>query len=131
MVSPVSNGANGRDSAGRFSPGCRGGPGNPHARRVAELRATLFDTVTVDDFRAIVGKVVERAKSGDLAAIKELLDRLLGKPTTFVDVEAVATLSGHSAADSAALRRELLNDPAYLDFLRRNAITEDGGSGTD
>ena len=31
-------GDNGRDARGRFAPGNAGGPGNPFARRVAELR---------------------------------------------------------------------------------------------
>jgi hypothetical protein len=78
---------NGRSANGRFGPGNRGGPGNPHGRRVAELRAILLEAVSDDDFRAIAAKLVERAKSGDLFSIRELLDRLMGKPVATVAVE--------------------------------------------
>jgi hypothetical protein len=82
------NGSNGRGAAGRFAAGNPGGPGNPHARRVAAMRAILLEAVTDDDLRAIVAKLVAMAKDGDLAAIRELLDRTLGKspPAVALDV---------------------------------------------
>ncbi len=83
---PSPNGSNGRDLAGRFAVGNPGGPGNPHASRVAALRAVLLDAVTDDDLRAIIAKLVTMAKGGDVAAGRELLDRLLGKPLTGVAV---------------------------------------------
>ena len=80
--SPSPNGDNGHDPAtGQFTPGNAGGPGNPHGRRVARLRALLAEAVTDGDLRAIVGKLVDRAKAGELAAIRELLDRIIGRPT--------------------------------------------------
>lgn len=77
MVAPSPNG---RNSNGRFSPGNSGGPGNPHAKKVGQLRSALIDAVSPADIAAIVGKLVERAKSGDVRAIREVLDRTLGKP---------------------------------------------------
>src|SRR5689334_20040804 len=68
-----------RDGNGRFLPGNRGGPGNPHAKKVAQLRSALLETVTPEDMRTIVLKLVEMAKGGDLPAIRELLERTLGK----------------------------------------------------
>jgi ATP-dependent exoDNAse (exonuclease V) beta subunit len=44
------------------------------------LRVLLLESVTEDDFREIVRALVKRAKDGQLAAIHELLTRLLGKP---------------------------------------------------
>src|SRR5438067_2077329 len=38
-----------RDADGRFVKGNRGGPGNPFARRVAELRRELLEAVSADD----------------------------------------------------------------------------------
>jgi len=75
--------------AGRFAAGNPGGPGNPHARRVATLRALLFEAVTDDDLRAVVGKLIEQAKGGDLAAIREPLDRTLGKAPAAVALDVV------------------------------------------
>lgn len=69
----------GRDRNGRFARGNSGGPGNPFARRVAQLRAVMMETVSDDDMRAVVQTLLTLAKSGDVAAIKLLLDRLLGR----------------------------------------------------
>ncbi len=82
MSSPSRNGDNGGSdpATGRFARGWKGGPGNPHAKRVGELRSALLASVTPDDLRAVVAKLVQRAKDGDIRAIKELLDRTLGKP---------------------------------------------------
>jgi hypothetical protein len=71
---------NGRDGRGRFAKGNKGGPGNPYAGRVAELRAALFEAVTPEDIRAIIAVLVTQAKSGDLHAAREVLDRCLGRP---------------------------------------------------
>ena len=70
----------GRDANGRFAPGNRGGPGNPHAKKVAQLRSALLETVTVDDMKAVMLKLVATARDGDLPAIKEMFERVLGKP---------------------------------------------------
>lgn len=77
---PSTNGSNGRDSAGRFTAGNGGGPGNPHAQRVARYRSLLLQAVSENDFRKIVKTLVDRATKGDFAAARLLLDRLLGRP---------------------------------------------------
>lgn len=74
---------NGRLNNGRFGIGNGGGPGNPFASQVGKLRSVLLETVTPNDMKAVVVKLVERAKGGDLAAMKLLLDRTCGK--SFVD----------------------------------------------
>jgi len=75
---PKSNGQNGRTPGGRFTKGNKGGPGNPFARRVAELRAVLLNAVTDQDLKEVVTTLIGQAKAGDVASIKELLQRLLG-----------------------------------------------------
>jgi len=87
---PSPNGGNGRDARGRFAKGYRGGPGNPNAKRVAELRAMIRDAVTQNDLKAVVGALIEKAKGGDVMAARELLDRLVGKPAAGVDPEKQA-----------------------------------------
>ena len=84
---PSQTGDNGRDTKGRFAQGNRLARGNPHAKRVAELRAMIRDAVTQDDLKAVVGALIEKAKGGDVMAARELLDRLVGKPATAVDPE--------------------------------------------
>lgn len=78
---PSPNGTIGRDSNGRFAPGNPGGPGNPFASKVGRLRSALFEAVTEDDIRQIAERLVKMAKDGDLAAIREVLLRTLGRPT--------------------------------------------------
>ncbi len=70
----------GRDGHGRFAKGNRISRGNPLARRVARLRAALVRAVTPEDIAAVVEALVKKARSGDVAAARELLDRTLGKP---------------------------------------------------
>lgn len=75
------NGENGRDSRGRFLPGNPGGPGNPHARKVAALRASLLSAVNTTMLRRIVRALIAKAVNGDVVAAREVLDRVLGKPS--------------------------------------------------
>jgi len=76
---PSRNGDNGRDPAGRFAPGNAGGPGNPHAKQVGALRSAMLRAVTEEDMEAILGKLVTLARSGNVPAAKEVLDRCLGR----------------------------------------------------
>ena len=94
-TSPSPNGTNGGDRGphGRFAAGNRGGPGNPHAKRVAVLRGALLDAVTDEDIHAVARALVTAAKSGEVAAIRELLDRCIGKAAEGADLlERIAAL---------------------------------------
>src|SRR5205807_1722116 len=57
-----------RDAQGRFVKGNEGGPGNPFARRVAELRKAAMAAVTPEDMGAIMAIMAQKAKEGDVAA---------------------------------------------------------------
>jgi hypothetical protein len=124
---PNGRGAHGRDQAGRFAKGNPGGPGNPHARRTAEIRATLISTVSDEDLQDIVRALVGKAKAGDVVAAREVLDRILGKATTPITVgEAEDTgdyASGYPAASIAALQ-------AHIDRLlgQNNGVALEPGS---
>jgi len=72
-----SNGC-GRDTKGRFVKGNVGGPGNPHAKRTNQIRQSLLAAVTPEDIQAIIRKLIERAKGGDVVAARELLQRAIG-----------------------------------------------------
>lgn len=85
--SPSPNGPNGRDAGGRFAKGNPGGPGNPHAQQVSELRSALLSAVSTDDLLAVIKALVQKAQDGDVPATKLLLDRLLG-PIDALDVLA-------------------------------------------
>lgn len=78
-----------RDTAGRFQPGCRPGPGNPFAKRVAGLRKALLDSVSEADVAQLGQKLLAQALDGDVAAAKVLLSYVVGKPTAPVDPDRV------------------------------------------
>lgn len=87
MEQPSNTGGNGNHAAnGRFVPGNRASKGNPHLVRVCKLRSLLLEAVTDEDFGAVVKKLLDAAKGGDLASIKELLDRLLGKAPAAIEL---------------------------------------------
>ncbi|MCC6423752.1 MAG: hypothetical protein IT447_09770 [Phycisphaerales bacterium] len=80
-----SNGFN-RDNAGRFLRGNRLGRGNPFAKRITRLRSALLKAVTTEDIAEVVQMLMDKAKAGDVAAARELLDRTIGKARQPVDV---------------------------------------------
>jgi hypothetical protein len=82
-------GPTGRDAQGRFAPGNAGGPGNPFARRTAELRREFLAEASGEDLRAVCRALLERAKGGDVAAAKVALGYLVGKPAKPVDPDTL------------------------------------------
>jgi hypothetical protein len=86
---PLAPSGDGRDGrTGRFLPGNRAGRGNPQAGRVAALRAALLREVTGGDLRAAVRALIDKATGGDVAAIRELLDRCIGRAPASDETEA-------------------------------------------
>ena len=82
---PIAPFADGRDARGRFVAGNPGGPGNPRAAHVERLRGVLRDATTDADLRAVWRALLDKAKQGDVAAIREVLDRTTGKPSPVAD----------------------------------------------
>lgn len=80
MNPPSPTESNGRSSMGRFAPGNRFAKGNPYAAKVAAWRRALTSTVTAGDMKDVIRKLLESAKVGESWAVRELLDRTLGKP---------------------------------------------------
>jgi hypothetical protein len=103
--------ATGRESNGRFAKNNRGGPGNPFARQIAAFRACLINSVTQDDFKAIVERLVEEARYGDLQAIKLLFLYLLGAPKPVIEPDEL-DLHEMRLANQTALAAEALQQAA-------------------
>jgi len=90
---PLSNSDDGiRDSQGRFVRGNPGGPGNPQSRRAVKWRQALLFAVSYEDIVAVVRCLVKAARAGQPWAVKELLDRCLGRD---LPAEADADPSDH------------------------------------
>ena len=56
------------------------------------LRFIVLKAVTVADMKAIGRKLVALSKQGDLQAVRELLDRVLGRPLPSDVEERIAAL---------------------------------------
>jgi hypothetical protein len=113
-----------RQDNGRFARGNRGGPGNPFARQVAELRKVALDATTLDDMRAIFRAMIERAGNGDVAAAKLVLQYTLGKPAPAVEPDRLDVDEHHLRAESAVpagVWTEMLN---HLQAHRVNQVAD-------
>ncbi len=90
MNHPSTTATNGdHDAAGRFLPGNKAATGNPHAKRIARLRSKLLATIRPADLAAVVKSMLDKARDGDVAAARLLLEYSLGRPERFgVDDQA-------------------------------------------
>ena len=78
-----------RPATGRFTIGNKGGPGNPFARQVAEIRKLLLNTVPGERLAKILLAMVEKAEAGDVAAAKLVLLYTAGKPAEAVEPDRI------------------------------------------
>jgi hypothetical protein len=81
-----------RGKNGQFLPGNRAGKGNPLNRRAQQIRRELLMRPTDADIGEIVDALIRLAKSSDLPAIREYLDRTIGRPSQSELVDRVEKL---------------------------------------
>jgi hypothetical protein len=86
MASTVKPGSDGRQAGGRFGPGNSISRGNPHARRMHELRGALLADADPDAVRRVGRKLLALAENGDVAAIKIWLSYVIGQPVQAVEL---------------------------------------------
>jgi len=108
---------NGRNRQGRFVVGNPGGNGNPHIGAIERFRSALYRAVTPEDFEALAKKLVSMGKKGNVHAITELFNRMLGKPIAQVDVN-VEQKPQLSALEQRARMVQMLRDPHTRELLR-------------
>ena len=75
-----------RGAGGRFLPGTRPGPGNPSLARTCKTQDAFRRAVSDDDLCAIAKTLVKRAIRGNVPAAREILDRVLGKSATRLEM---------------------------------------------
>jgi hypothetical protein len=89
--------SHGREQNGRFSQGNAGGPGRPRRAVESEYLATLADSVSLDDWRAIVARAVADARDGDATARAWLSKHVLGQSHSTLTQLAADEAGGRSA----------------------------------
>src|SRR5262245_47921333 len=90
VATPLQPFGDGRGPGGRCQKANKGGPGNPHGRRVAALRSALLDAVTPATLKKLVKKLTQMALAGDLDAAKLLLAYTVWKPAEATDPDKAA-----------------------------------------
>ena len=108
-VTPTTTPTPDREANGQFATGNRGGPGNPYARRVAELRHIILDVLDEEALVAVTKAMIEQAKTGDVAAARLLLQYSLGKPAPAVQPDRMNIDEFQIIKDSAVPSVEMLN----------------------
>lgn len=97
-----------RDARGRFTPGNKGGPGNPFARKSVALRQALLDAVTPEDIQLLVRHLIQQAREGEVAAARLVLAYAIGKPDRAVDPDTLDVQEFQLWQQSAVAQEELL-----------------------
>jgi hypothetical protein len=112
------------ESNGRFARGNKGGPGNPFARRTAELRALFQDEMSDNDLRGLARAMIDRAKKGDVAAAKLTLHYALGKPAAAVEPDRVDIEEHRLRMESAVPITDWSHRPGELSAATVNRLMD-------
>jgi hypothetical protein len=85
-MSETNGSLTGRDPRGWFSKGNRIAAGNPTNVRIRDLRRTLLECATEPDIRDLYASLMGSARGGDTAAARLLLEYVVGKPASGIEV---------------------------------------------
>lgn len=102
-----------RVNKGQFARGNPGGPGNPFARYVGQLRSAMIAAVQPEDLQHIIRVLIALAVAGDLAAARLVLQYTVGKP-------APATDPDRADLDEAKMHLEGSTKPADVEAMLRS-----------
>ena len=113
---------NGRSASGRFTIGNTIARGNPNASAVAKFRSALLANINAADFSDVIAALVTAAKSGDMNAVKILLDRTIGKVADLHDAPAapIIIFTPESIDERRARLKRMIED---LTPTQRREIT--------
>jgi len=85
---------NGKAANGKFTKGNKFGKGQKKGNNIRSVSMLIKALVTDEDVVAIVKVLVDKAKGGDLKAIAELFDRLIGKAKQGIELESAGEKLG-------------------------------------
>ena len=92
----------GRGKDGKFLPGNKLSRGNPFARRVIAWRRAFIRAVPLPDLVEVVQMLIESAKKGESWAVREVLNRCLGRAEPPVEAD-MGRLSSARPEESPAV----------------------------
>lgn len=87
----VKTDGNGRDKKGRFGEGNTYAKGNPVNSALHHFRKLVLTQTKDSDIKAVWAKLVQKAKNGEPWAIREMFDRVMGKPQQSVEISGDMT----------------------------------------
>jgi hypothetical protein len=71
---------------GQFEKGHGGGPGRPKGGKVSQVRKAIWDAISYEELLDIIRALAAKAIDGDVAAAREILNRLYGKSPQSLDI---------------------------------------------
>jgi len=138
QVAPPSNtvadgATGGRSTNGKFTKGNKFGRGNPHARKLAELRTAFISVIGEDQLKQLADYLLVRAMAGDMVAAKLLLSYTLGKPgdvqnPDMLDIEEWRLLDQSPALSEMMRGLQDSVDPAIAVEIVKGVICPDADS---
>lgn len=109
-----------RNPDGTFKKGNNGGPGRPKGSHVKRLKV-LERVCSLQEWQEICITAVENAKGGDFRA-RDWLSKYL-VPDKVLE-EMAKQEQGEPMPDPSELRQEYRRDPAFVDWVRHSASSE-------
>lgn len=104
---------NGRDPmTGYFAPGNKLAKGNPNARRMHELRKSVLEAGSPEDIQAVIRKMAEMGRGGDVMAARCYLEYVVGKPVQAVELSNADGAGIELTSVVATIMVALGDDPA-------------------
>jgi len=116
-TSPDQDPAN-RQANGQFGVGNKSGQGFPFNASVQRLRSAMIAAVTAEDIAQVIGKVLDQAKEGNLAAVKLLLSYTIGQPHQTVQPDR-SELDGLETQNKAEFTKEQIAQRARFNAARQ------------
>jgi hypothetical protein len=74
------------DANGKFAKGNRAASGNPNTKRMHDLRRSILDATTPEAVLAVMAKLLDLAKEGDVTAARVWLEYTIGKPSQAIEI---------------------------------------------
>jgi hypothetical protein len=123
----------GRDQGGRFTKGCKGGPGNPAYRLCSERRQRFLSAVSNEDIDAVAARLKAEALGGNIDAMRLLLLYSVGRPLPAADPdradldELQLRLAWPAVVEVLFAALDGMEPQAALEFIRAAAVRKQPG----